>query len=253
MLESEDWPKAGKADVASLTRGSRRMVNERSITVNGDLGSGKSTVSVGLAERLKLRRISVGDLYRQMARERGMSALEINLHAELDDAIDATVDNMQREIAESGEQVVMDSRLAWHFFKNGFKVHLITEPTVAAQRFLVRYHADKRLLRNYDIVCDTTRARPEEVIELIVEGIEGKIGAGTPAPLPLLDPAPIYPTQEIRALRGIEETDYIQAVGAAGPEALEPLSIGYAQGYFFVVDGHRRLSAALRNGFPPLA
>ena len=97
------------------------MVNERSITVNGDLGSGKSTVSVGLAERLELRRISVGDLYRQMARERGMSALEINLHAELDDAIDATVDNMQREIAESGEQVVMDSRLAWHFFTERFQ------------------------------------------------------------------------------------------------------------------------------------
>jgi predicted cytidylate kinase len=257
------------------------MVNERSITVNGDLGSGKSTVAVGLAERLKLRRVSVGDLYRQMARERGMSALEINLHAELDDAIDATVDTMQKEIAESGEQVVMDSRLAWHFFKNGFKVHLITEPTVAArrvlgrpandvenyatlaeakenlrsrseserQRFLTRYHADKRLLRNYDIVCDTTRARPEEVLELIIEGIEGKIGAGTPAPLLLLDPARIYPTQEIRALRGIEDTDYIQAVGAAGPDALEPLSIGYAQGYFFVVDGHRRLSAALRSGF----
>jgi CMP/dCMP kinase len=257
------------------------MVNQRSITVNGDLGSGKSTVSVGLAERLNLRRISVGDLYREMARQRGMSALEINLHAELDDAIDATVDTMQKQIAESGEQVVMDSRLAWHFFKNGYKVHLITEPTVAArrvlgrpandvenyatlaeakadlrrrseserQRFLTRYRADKRRLRNYDLVCDTTRARPDEVLELIVQAIEGKIGADTPPPLLLLDPARIYPTQEIRALRGIDDTDYVAAVGSAGPDALEPLSIGYAQGYFFVVDGHRRLSAALRSGF----
>jgi len=253
------------------------MVNQRSITVNGDLGSGKSTVSVGLSKRLGLRRISVGDLYRQMARERGMSALEINLHAELDDEIDATVDNMQKEIAASGEQVVMDSRLAWHFFRNGFKVHLITEPTTAArrvlgrpandvenyetladaqadlrrrseserQRFLTRYHADKRRLRNYDLVCDTTRARPEEVLELIVEAIEGKIGQGLEPPLLLLDPARIYPTQEIRALRGIDDGDLV----ATGPDAMEPLSIGYAGGYFFVVDGHRRLSAALRRGF----
>lgn len=252
------------------------MVNQRSITVNGDLGSGKSTVSVGLAERLGLRRISVGDLYRQMARERGMSALEINLHAELDDEIDATVDTMQKEIAESGEQVVMDSRLAWHFFRNGFKVHLITEPAEAArrvlgrpandvenyatltearadlrrrseserQRFLTRYQADKRRLRNYDLVCDTTRARPEEVLELIVEAIEGRIGQGTEPPLLLLDPARVYPTQEIRALRGMDE----DAVAPA-PDAMEPLSIGYAGGYFFVVDGHRRLSAALRRGF----
>jgi predicted cytidylate kinase len=256
------------------------MVNQRSITVNGDLGSGKSTVSIGLAERLGLRRISVGDLYREMARQRGMTALQINLHAELDDAIDGTVDKMQREIAESGEQVVMDSRLAWHFFKNAYKVHLITEPTVAArrvlgrpandvenyatlkeakrrlrsrseserQRFLARYHADKHALRNYDLVCDTTRARPEEVIDLIVAAIEGRLATTRP-PLLLLDPVRIYPTQEIRTLRGLADTGFVQATGSAGPDALEPVSIGYADGQFFVVDGHRRLSAALRSGF----
>jgi cytidylate kinase len=256
------------------------MGNQRSITVNGDLGSGKSTVSIGLAQRLGLKRISVGDLYRQMARERGMSALEINLHAELDDEIDATVDTMQKEIAASGEVVVMDSRLAWHFFRNGFKVHLITEPTVAArrvlgrpanevenyatleeakerlrsrseserQRFLTRYHADKHALRNYDLVCDTTRARPEEVLELIVEAYEGAIDARGASPLLLLDPARIYPTQEIRALRDADAA-FVEAVGAAGPDALEPIAIGYADGQFYVVDGHRRLSAALRSGF----
>ncbi|HEY6595903.1 MAG TPA: AAA family ATPase [Asanoa sp.] len=256
------------------------MGNQQSITVNGDLGSGKSTVSRGLAERLGLRRISVGDLYREMARQRGMTALQINLHAELDDAIDGTVDKMQKEIAESGEQVVMDSRLAWHFFKNGFKVHLITEPTAAArrvlgrpanevenyatleeakqrlrsrseserQRFLVRYQADKHALRNYDLVCDTTRAGPEEVVDLVVAAIEGRLAVTAP-PLLLLDPARIYPTQEIRALRGLGDTDFVAVTAAAGPDALEPLSVGYADDQFFVVDGHRRLSAALQSGF----
>ncbi len=80
------------------------------------------------------RRISVGDLYREMARQRAMTALQLNLHAELDDVIDGTVDVMQREIAESGERVIADSRLAWFFFTKGFKVHLITDPTVAARR-----------------------------------------------------------------------------------------------------------------------
>jgi cytidylate kinase len=256
------------------------MVNQRSITVNGDLGSGKSTVSVGLAERLGLRRISVGDLYREMARQRGMTALQINLHAELDDAIDGTVDKMQKEIAESGEQVVMDSRLAWHFFTHGYKVHLITEPTVAArrvlgrpanevenyatleeakqrlrsrseserQRFLTRYHADKHALRNYDLVCDTTRARPEEVVDLVAEAIEGRLVVTAP-PLLLLDPARIYPTREIRTLRGLAETEFVASLGNARPDALEPISIGYADDQFYVVDGHRRLSAALRSGF----
>jgi CMP/dCMP kinase len=259
------------------------MGNQRSITVNGDLGSGKSTVSVGLAERLHLRRISVGDLYREMARERGMTALQLNLHAELDDVIDGTVDQMQREIAESGQRVIMDSRLAWFFFTDGFKVHLITEPTVAArrvlgrpanevenyasleeakdqlrsrseserQRFLTRYHADKHALRNYDLVLDTTRARPEEVVDLAVAAIEGRLGAEILAdspPLLLLDPARIYPTGDISALRGMAETETL-----AGPDALEPISIGYADSRFFVVDGHRRLSAALRAGFRMVA
>ncbi|SNT65946.1 cytidylate kinase, putative [Asanoa hainanensis] len=253
------------------------MGNQRSITVNGDLGSGKSTVSVGLAERLHVRRISVGDLYRDMARERGMTALQLNLHAELDDVIDGTVDSMQREIAESDERVIMDSRLAWFFFTDGYKVHLITDPTVAArrvlgrpasdvenyatleeakdqlrsrseserQRFLTRYHADKHALRNYDLVLDTTRARPDEVIDLAVAAIEGRIGAET-TPLLLLDPARIYPTGDIGALRGMDDAE---AAALSGPDALSPISIGYADSRFFVVDGHRRLSAALRAGF----
>ena len=84
----------------------------------------------------------------------------------------------------------MDSRLAWHFFTDALKVHMITEPAEAARRvlarpsgpaesytsleeakaklrersesersrFIIRYGVDKARLRNYDLVCDTTRA-----------------------------------------------------------------------------------------------
>src|SRR5688572_1084563 len=103
------------------------MTNLRSLVINGDLGSGKSTVSVELAKRLGIRRISVGDLYREMAQQRGMTALQLNLHAELDDAVDSSVDQLQSDIARSGEQLIVDSRLAWFFFTEAFKVHLITD------------------------------------------------------------------------------------------------------------------------------
>ena len=86
------------------------MFSDRSIVVSGDLGSGKSTVTTELARRLNLRRVSVGDLYRQMAQSRGMSALQLNLHAELDDAVDGYVDQLQQEIAKSDEQLVVDGR-----------------------------------------------------------------------------------------------------------------------------------------------
>jgi cytidylate kinase len=176
----------------------------RSVVVNGDLGSGKSTVSRLLAQRLGVRRVSVGDLYRQLAQERGMTALELNLHAELDDDVDGYVDRLQRDIAQSGETVVVDSRLAWFFFHDALKVHLVVDPAVAANRvlgrpggavesyasaaeararlaerseserarFLQRYGADKTDVRNYDLVIDSTQVTPEELVEQIVEALQ---------------------------------------------------------------------------------
>ncbi|SCF32209.1 AAA family ATPase [Micromonospora mirobrigensis] len=261
------------------------MTVRQSIVFNGDLGSGKSTVSVEIAKRLGMRRVSVGDLYRQMAQERQMTALQLNLHAELDQAVDGYVDQLQRDIAASGEPLVMDSRLAWHFFTHALKVHMITEPAEAARRvllgrsgpaesytsleeakaklqersesernrFIVRYGVDKARLRNYDLVCDSTRATPEQVIQHVVDAYEGRLGADVlrdAPPLLLLDPARIYPTEDITTLRGLWDSEFVGEVAEGGDEALEPLRIGYTGEYFFVVDGHRRLSAALQSGFP---
>lgn len=261
------------------------MTVRQSIVFNGDLGSGKSTVSVEIAKRLNMRRVSVGDLYRQMAEERQMTALQLNLHAELDQAVDGYVDQLQRDIAASGERLVMDSRLAWHFFTDALKVHMITEPTEAARRvlarpsgpaesyasieearaklqersesergrFIVRYGVDKARLRNYDLICDTTRATPEQVIAHVIDVYEGRLGADVLRdghPLLLLDPARVYPTEDVAALRGLWDSEFVGEVAGAGDEALEPLTIGYTGEYFFVVDGHRRLSAAVQSGFP---
>src|SRR5258705_4973856 len=145
---------------ASLPR-ELRMSNHRSVVINGDLGSGKSTVSVELAGRLDLRRISVGDMYREMAQRRGMTALQLNLHAELDDAIDSAVDNLQSEIARSGEQLIVDSRLAWFFFHEAFKVHLITESNEAARRVLARPHSEVENYASLEEAKKNLRSRSE--------------------------------------------------------------------------------------------
>lgn len=195
------------------------MTNRRTVVVNGDLGSGKTTVSTLLARRLGVRRISVGDLYRSMAAQRGMTALQINLHAELDDKIDHYVDQLQADIATSGEQLVVDSRLAWHFFGDALKVHMIVDPAVAARRvlarpasdveryatveearqrlasrsgsertrFITRYGVDKTDLRNYDVVCDSTSASPEEIVERIAHHLD-TAGLYAPDPICYLDP-----------------------------------------------------------------
>jgi predicted cytidylate kinase len=252
------------------------MPTRRSIVINGDLGSGKSTVSKLLAERLSIKRISVGDLYREMAAQRGMTALQLNLHAELDDKIDTYVDELQSGIAASGEQLIVDSRLAWFFFKDALKIHMITEPMVAARRvlsrpgdevesyasveeaierlasrseserlrFVTRYGADKTRLRNYDLICDSTGATPDQIVEAIVEVFHRP---QTADPVLFLDPTRIYPTAEITAVGGMWGSDLVESV-KADPGSLETISVGYAHPNFFVIDGHRRLSAAIQNG-----
>jgi cytidylate kinase len=249
------------------------MASGKSIVVSGDLGSGKSTVTKELSRRLGLRRVSVGDLYRQMALSRGMSALQLNLHAELDDEVDGYVDQLQQEIAKTDEQLVVDGRLAWFFFTDAFKVHLMTDPAVAAARvlsrpsdeveayaslaeaqgrlknrsdserirFLTRYGADKNRLRNYDLICDTTSASAHEVVGAIIAAY-GDDAAGlllpSAPPLLLLDPRRIYPTRDITA----------PAAADVRLARSEPLSVGNAGNCFFVVAGHRRLSAAIGAG-----
>jgi len=231
------------------------MPSGRSVVINGDLGSGKSTVSTLLAARLGVRRISVGDLYRELAQQRDMTALELNLHAELDDKIDHYVDRLQNDIATSGETVIVDSRLAWHFFRDALKVHLVTDPEVAAQRaldrppdtvesytslaearrrlaerseserlrFIDRYGVDKTRLHNYDLVCDTTRATPEEIVARIIEVL-----STPPGELRLfIDP------QRIQLSDGRDEG---------------PIRLAYDRPHFHAVEGQEAIAAAARDG-----
>jgi len=248
------------------------VAQRRSVVINGDLGSGKSTVSVMLAQHLGVRRVSVGSIYRAMAADRGMTALQLNLHAELDDEIDHYIDRLQSEIAASGEQLVVDSRLAWHFFTDALKVHLVTDPTVAALRalerpaddveryasveearsrlairseservrFIARYGADKTRLRNYDLVCDTTRAPPTEVVERIISFLETPRPGGD-RPWCEIDPARVYPTATPAG------------DGGRNPVGPDPVDLGHVAPHFFVVRGQERVSSAIRAGDTLLA
>jgi predicted cytidylate kinase len=258
------------------------MASNRTIVVSGDLGSGKSTMSRELAKRLGVRRVSVGDMYREMAQSRGMSALQLNLHAELDDEVDGYVDRLQSEIAKTDEQLVVDGRLAWFFFTRAFKVHLVVDPAVAAQRilgrpsdtteaysslseateririrsesertrFLTRYGVDKNRLRNYDMICDTTRAPADDVASQVIAAFTGSLGAEVLADAPpfmLLDPNRVYPSQQIQGLRGMWQRDTARA-GSQRLADMPPITVGYAESCFYAVAGHRRLSAAITGG-----
>jgi CMP/dCMP kinase len=254
-------------------------MSSQSVVINGDLGSGKSTVAEAVSQRLGIKRLSIGDLHRQIARERGISALDLNLSAEVDEEIDNYIDDLQRKLAKADDPLVVDSRLAWFFFVDAFKVHLITDPEVAAQRvmsrpvsdvekyeslsearvalrrrseserirFIRKYHADKTRLRNYDVIVDTTRIDPGCTTEAVISAYNAR----REGPRIFLDPRRIYPSESVHELRGLWDVDaaFVAETAVSGPGGIEPLQVAYTGEYFYVIDGHRRLSAALQNDF----
>lgn len=171
------------------------------ISVTGDLGSGKSTICDLLVEKSGAGRYSTGTILRDIAAQRGMSVLELNKYMESHPEIDLEIDNGLKKLSSSEENLIIDSRMAWHFTENTFKVYLAVDIEEAARRilsaergrtetysdlsdavrqlkerraseyarYLSMYRADCKNYRNFDLVIDTTYASPEEVADTVLE------------------------------------------------------------------------------------
>ncbi len=233
------------------------------ISIAGDLGSGKSSVTKALALALHVQRSSTGDIQRKLAADMGMSTLELNTYADTHPEIDQHIDNQLKLLESSSEPCVIDSRLAWHFVPSSFKVYLLVNPVIAAtrisgdssrqseryqdiseaqqkilerklsenHRFMVTYGVDCTRLRNYDLVIDTSQILPQDVVARIQQERATWI-PGQPTQL-WLSPQELLPTKNTE--------DDGQLVGVI-----------YSMGRFFIVHGHRRVAAALTAGEPSI-
>src|SRR3989344_1590120 len=105
------------------------------ITINGGLGSGKSSTANMVAEKLGFTRFSSGDFFRQAGLELGLSINEINKKAESEPRIDEIIDEKLRGLGDK-EKIVIDSRLAYHWIPESFKVYLDLPPEIAKGRIL---------------------------------------------------------------------------------------------------------------------
>jgi cytidylate kinase len=104
------------------------------ITIAGSLGSGKSSTAKAVASALGFRHYSSGDLFRQLAVERGESIEAMNISAEVQRDIDLKVDSLLQQMYRTHERLVIDSRMAWHWMPLSFKVFLVIDPDTAAER-----------------------------------------------------------------------------------------------------------------------
>lgn len=172
------------------------------ITITGDLGSGKSVVSKLLNAALGFETYSTGKVQREIAARHGMTTLELNQYAETHPEIDEEIDSVFKELNLRKEGLLVDSRMAWFFMPQSYKVYLKVPVEVSADRimgdssrkkekyrdrahaiqdisarkqsentrFLEIYGADCGDMSNFDLVVDTSKISPEEVAGKILEG-----------------------------------------------------------------------------------
>lgn len=137
------------------------------ITICGGLGSGKSSTARMVAEKLGFEFFSSGDFFRQVGVELGISVNELNKKAETDTNIDEMVDAKLRGMRDTNK-VVIDSRTAYHWIPESFKVYLDLPVEIAKQRVLNSLKENK--LRQQSEGSTTI----EEVYEKMIERFESE-------------------------------------------------------------------------------
>ena len=174
------------------------------ITITGYPGSGKSDTAKGVARTLGYEHFSSGDMFRKMAAGRGLSIEEINFAAEKQKQIDSEVDELLVKLGKEKNKLVIDSRTAFHWIPDSFKVYLDLDPKVAAERTFLQiqkvgrisqgaqsveevrentlkriqseqkryqslYQIDVTNKKQFDLVVDTAAFDLKRVISLVIE------------------------------------------------------------------------------------
>jgi cytidylate kinase len=142
-------------------------VKKEIITICGRLGSGKSSTAKGVAQVLGYKHFSSGDFFRQVGLELGLSVTETNKRAEADPRIDEMTDQKLRDMRNS-EKVVIDSRTAYHWIPESFKIYLDLPPEIAKERILSSIEKDTLRKQSEQV------SSSEEVFEKINERFESE-------------------------------------------------------------------------------
>ncbi|MFP9061779.1 (d)CMP kinase [Natrialbaceae archaeon A-chndr2] len=170
------------------------------LTVSGPPGGGKTTNAELLADEFGFEHVSGGDIFRQLADERGYTPLEFNKLAEENDQIDRDLDRRLREIAVEREDLVLESRLAgWLAAEQAdLKFWLDAPLAVRGERIAEReektperameetrareasevhryreyYGIEFDDLSIYDLSVNTARWGPESVADMLVTAVE---------------------------------------------------------------------------------
>ena len=244
-------------------------------SITGHLGSGKSTICKLLNKEYDFETISAGSLMREMAMEKGVSILDFqkspsNLE-HVDNYIDSAIVAKNKGISDD-KNVIFDSRMAWHFLPETFKIFIVVSPYEAALRtYLTRsskdetytsveqamnelierrvvenrrykaiYEVNCEELSNYDVVIDTSYISPKEAVDIIMECYNKK-EHGVQYEKLWISPQFLLPTGKLEYIDREKIKQYSDMINSN--EELEPIKVLRVHDSLFVVEGHSRLIA----------
>lgn len=250
------------------------------ISITGNLGSGKSSICKILKEK-GFEIISAGSIFRELAVENGMSVEAFNQKVNQDiQCGDRSVDNMidQRtaKINQEKDNIVFDSRLAWNFAPDSFKVFVMVDIDEAAKRvyhdslrsdsesynsvksckeglvnrqnlekkrFKDLYNIDYYEMSNYNLVIESTNVSPESVAEEIIAKFaafkEKKFSKCIE-----LNPVSVFPTCKNENISP-DKLSVCQKKIEDGKDVNCTIEVGLTGGTWFVKKGHHNLLASI--------
>lgn len=179
------------------------MKKKKIIAITGNIAGGKSKVVDAIAKKLNMDTYSASKSFRELARVHNMDITTFNEYIEKNPEIDSKIDNAMIEYLQNHDNLVMDSRLAWFFEKDAFKVFVTVDLEVAAKRLVLdsinrniedkyntideakiaiikrqnyekdrykkEYGIDILDYSNYDLVVDSTNLSVDEITKIIIE------------------------------------------------------------------------------------
>jgi len=172
------------------------------ITITGKPCSGKGTVSKIFCKKYNFEYVCTGDMFRELAKSYGYDDILEFQKDEVCKNADEIVDNKTSELGKTSidKNIVVDSRLAWHFIPKSYKVFIDIDWETAGERlinanrsneqakditsainklknrwqeensrYLELYNTNNLNLNNYNLVISSKNKSPEEVADIIYE------------------------------------------------------------------------------------
>ncbi len=177
------------------------------VSISGPPGSGKTTLAEAISEKFGLEPVLTGQMFREMAEEKGMGLAEFGRYAESHPEVDIELDNLVieeiRHGMKEGRNMLLEGRLAGFMLHRAgipsFKIYVTASPEVRAERiqkreggsvgeimgrmgerevcererYLSAYSFDMDDMSIYDLIIDSSDMDVDTVVEEAVRAIEG--------------------------------------------------------------------------------